>query len=114
MDYQVAYRGRSQVTRGREEMSVLLAPNLRRDRVSFVGSLRQPLRFREAISALHDVVVSDLRYKPRDKSAYEAYLAEQKQREQEIRRKVAQTVREQIRAQEPQLVPAGLESSFRR
>src|SRR5206468_1553625 len=36
--------------------------------------------------ALHDVVVSDLRYQPKDKSAYEAYLAENKARETEIRK----------------------------
>src|SRR5262249_47698622 len=47
---------------------------------------RQPLRFREAMSALHDVVISDLRYKPKDRSAWRAYLAEQQKREDEIRR----------------------------
>ena len=46
------------------------------------------MRFREAIGALHEVVVSDLRFKPRDKSAYEAFKAEQARREAEIRRQV--------------------------
>jgi hypothetical protein len=32
--------------------------------------------FREAISALHDVVVSDLRFQPRDKTAYKAWAAQ--------------------------------------
>ena len=50
-----------------------LAPNLRRDRVSFVGTLRQPLRFREAVSALHDVVISDLRFRRKDKTGYEQW-----------------------------------------
>ena len=44
----------------------MLAPNLRRDRVGYDGRLKYPLRFREALAALHDVVISDLRYKPRD------------------------------------------------
>ena len=61
----------------------------RRDRVGYEGTLKHPVRFREAIGALHDVVVSDLRYQPRDKSAYQAYKAEQNRREAEIRRQVA-------------------------
>ena len=61
MDLQVAYLGRSGLRRTAGGVAVSLAPNLRRDRVSFVGTLRSPLRFREAVSALHDVVVSDLR-----------------------------------------------------
>ena len=35
------------------------------------------LPFREGISALHDVVISDQRFKPRDKRAYLAWRAEQ-------------------------------------
>ena len=62
MQLAVAYRHRSAIQQTTTGLAVSLAPNLRRDRVSFVGTLRQPLRFREAISALHDVVVSDLRF----------------------------------------------------
>ena len=39
--------------------------------------LLHPLRFREAISALHDVVINDLRFKPRDKTAYEEWNKQQ-------------------------------------
>ena len=67
-------------------MALSFAPNLRRDRVSYEGRLDQPLRFREAVSALHDVVVSDLRYQPKDKSAYQAYLAERRKQEEALRR----------------------------
>ncbi len=85
MNVNLAYRGRSAVTSSPAGLAVSLAPNLRRDRVSFEGVLRDPLHFREAVGALHDVVVCDLRYKPRDKSAFEAYKAEQKRREVELR-----------------------------
>ena len=54
-----------------------MAPNLTREKVSFDAPLLQPLRFREAISALHDVVINDLRYKPRDKTAYEEWKKQQ-------------------------------------
>jgi hypothetical protein len=84
---ETAYRGRSAVRQTEVGLAVSLAPNLRRDRVSFVGTLRHPLRFREAVSALHDVVISDLRYAPRDKTAYEAYKAERARREGEEARR---------------------------
>jgi hypothetical protein len=85
MKITLAYEGRSAITGGPGGLAVSLAPNLRRDRVGFEGVLRQPLRFREAVGALHDVVVSDLRYQARDRSAYEAYRAEQRRREDQIR-----------------------------
>jgi hypothetical protein len=59
MNLTVAYWKRSAIVSNRLGLAISLAPNLRRDRVSFVGTLRQPLRFREAVSALHDVVISD-------------------------------------------------------
>ena len=68
MNLSFAYLGRSALTDG----ALSFAPNLTREPVAFDAALRHPLRFREAISALHDVVISDHRYKKRDKSAYEA------------------------------------------
>ena len=41
------------------------------------GKLARAIPFREAISALHDVVVSDLRFQPKDRSEYQAWLAQQ-------------------------------------
>src|SRR5437588_5694978 len=105
MEMTVAYRGRSEVVASRSGLAVALAPNLRRDRVSFLGTLRQPLRFREAVSALHDVVVSDLRYQPKDHSDYKAYLAAQKQREDALRRGATQAARAELLARKDQPVP---------
>ena len=84
-------------------LEVALAPNLRRDRVSFAGTLRHPLRFREAMSALHDVVISDLRSKPKDRTAWHAYQAEQKKRAEDLRRRIneARQMVEQARAAGP-------------
>src|SRR4051794_41941041 len=93
MQLAVAYRGRSEIVRGPGGLAVSLAPNLRRDRVSFAGTLRQPLRFREAVSALHDVVVSDLHFKPKDHTAYREYLA-QKKREEELGKTASRQARQ--------------------
>jgi hypothetical protein len=107
------YHRRSSIVETMDDVVMTLEPNLRRDRVSYDGTLTQPLRFREAISALHDVVISDLRFKQKDKSAYEAYKAEQKKREESIRRTVSREVRAQALAQQPEPMPASLEERFR-
>ena len=67
MDFTVAYKGRSGVSQTNGSMALSFAPNLCRDRVSFSGDLCDPLRFREAVSALHAIVVSDLKFKPKDR-----------------------------------------------
>jgi hypothetical protein len=113
MDFTVAYKGRSGLSQGTAGMSLSFAPNLRRDRVSFVGDLRQPLRFREAVSALHAIVVSDLKYKAKDKSAYQEYLKQVRERENAIRRMAYEKAREQLRAETVETMPAGLEKRFK-
>src|ERR671936_104167 len=113
MNLFVAYWKRSGVVPDAHGLAISLAPNLRRDRVSYTGALRQPVRFREAISALHDVVISDLRYKPKDKSVYQAYLAEQKERENALRRGAARQARAEILARKEVVIPEGLEADFR-
>src|SRR5260221_6157 len=109
-----AYNFRSAVVdTGVRQQTLAFAPNLAREPVAFDAALLQPLRFREAISALHDVVISDLRFKQKDKSAYEAYKAEQKQREDALRRAVSKEVRAQALAQQVEPMPEGLEQRFR-
>jgi hypothetical protein len=114
MELQVAYQSRSAIASRAGGLEVALAPNLRRDRVSFLGTLRQPLRFREAVSALHDVVVSDLRFKPKDHSDYKAFLAAQKQREDALRRGATQAARAELAARKDQALPRTLEKDFQR
>ncbi len=94
MQMTLAYQGRSRVDSGPGGLAVALAPNLRRDRVAFEGRLRDPVRFREAIGALHDVVINDLRVVPRDRSAHEAYRREQAQVEAAIRQTIAGQARQ--------------------
>lgn len=109
-----AYWKRSAIVPNAAGLAIALAPNLSRERVSFLGTLRQPIRFREAISALHDVVISDLRFKKKDKSAYEAYQAERKKREAAIRSGATGAARKELLAHLPVTIPEGLESQFRK
>jgi len=72
-----AYRGASRVHQGPDGSALGFAPDLTRPGVRFDGDLALALPFREAISALNAVVVSDLRFKPKDREAYMAWLAMQ-------------------------------------
>jgi hypothetical protein len=99
MDVRMAYFGRSRLTEEGPTRRLSLVPNLARDPVAFDGALTNPLRFREAISALHDVVVSDLRYKPRDKSAYEEWKQTESRRLQTIYREEYKRVKDAALAQ---------------
>lgn len=101
MELTFAYLGRSKVETAPGRASVSLSPNLRRPPVFFDGELAQPLRFREAISALHDVVISDLRFKPRDRTAYDEW----KRKQIELDRKQVQSRRDRIMAEKHDIPP---------
>ena len=76
MQFEYSYLGSSAVEHRGDGTALSFAPDLKRQPTYFSGELRQHVAFREAISALHDVVVSDLRFKPKDKSAYKAWAAQ--------------------------------------
>ena len=77
-----SYLGRS----GLSTEGMRLSPNLERPKVFFDAELRHPVRFREAMSALHEVVVGDLRPPEKDRSAYLEYQRAIANQEEEIRR----------------------------
>src|SRR5438874_2387679 len=112
MQVSLAYKGHSAVRSGPDGLAVALAPNLRRDRVAYVGTLASPLRFREAVSALHEVVVSDLKYKPKDRTAYRQYLAEQQRQEQALRTHVYRQAYKDEAERQPEPMPVGLKDRF--
>jgi hypothetical protein len=114
MDLTFAYRKPSAVTQSQAGLSIALSPNLRRERVAFTGSLVEPLRFREAISALHDVVISDLRYQPRDRTAYQAWREDLKKQEAAAYSAAARETKSALTAQLVEPMPDGLEADFRR
>ena len=99
MSVNVSYIGRSQLRQSSGGQRILdLAPNLSRDKVALDAVLKEPIRFREAISTLHDVVINDLTFKPRDKSAYEEWKKQQTSREHAIRIAAMQSARETVAA----------------
>ena len=114
MQLTMSYFRRSAIATGPAGVAIALSPNLRRDRVSFAGVLRDPVRFREAISALHDVVISDLRFQPKDKTTYLAYQAEQNRRESAIRQTAYHARKAEIEALSGNPLRPGLEVDYRR
>lgn len=112
MNLKFAYLGRSALTPFAGGQLLSLAPNLAREAVSFDAPLLQPLRFREAISALHDVVISDLRFKPRDKTAYEEWKKNEQSRLRSLRTQTYQQAKKEILARREEPVPPDLEKQF--
>jgi hypothetical protein len=77
MEFSYTYKNNTGVTENGNNTQMSFSPDTKRPPTYFIGELRQNIAFREAISALHDVVVSDLRYQPKDKTAYKQWREQQ-------------------------------------
>lgn len=77
MQFNYKYSGTSSIKSTAKQVGISFAPDTLRKPTFFVGELNKHLPFREAISALHDIVISDLRHQPKDRSAYLAWAKEQ-------------------------------------
>jgi hypothetical protein len=79
MLFDYRYKGSTTVANAIGDTQMSFAPDTNREPTYFYGELAKQIEFREAISALHDVVVSDLRFKAKDKTAYKEWAAQQEQ-----------------------------------
>ncbi|TYA92375.1 SWIM zinc finger family protein [Seonamhaeicola marinus] len=79
MQFNYKYGGTSAVNNGVSSTNVSFAPDVLREPTFFVGTLDKKISFREAISALHDVVVADFNFQPKDNSEYLAWLKSQEE-----------------------------------
>ncbi|MFK7989505.1 MAG: SWIM zinc finger family protein [Sandaracinaceae bacterium] len=77
MKVEFKYAGQSGVVSGLSQARLAMATNQLREATYFDGELGRPLVFREALAALHAVVVSDHKYRPKDRLAFKAWLEEQ-------------------------------------
>jgi hypothetical protein len=80
MEFNYAYQGDSSVANSASGTRMSFAPDTLRQPTFFSGELHKSVAFREAISALHDVVVSDLRTKVKDRTAYKQWAAQQEEK----------------------------------
>ena len=77
MLFEHRYAGSSGVAQGDASTSMSFAPDTLRPPTFFRGNVIKQVEFREAISALHDVVTSDLRFVPKDRTDYLAWRERQ-------------------------------------
>src|SRR5215210_7824460 len=70
----LSYAGASRVLTAGNAATVEMFGNLDRPQVRFDATIKNPLRFREALSAMYGVIGSDYRYAPKDRTQYIAYL----------------------------------------
>ncbi len=77
MLFEHRYAGTSDVRQGDASTAMSFVPDALRPPTFFRGRISKQLPFREAISALHDVVTSDLRFVPKDRSDYMAWREQQ-------------------------------------
>ena len=77
MEFNYKFNGNSGVSSSSTKTEMRFSPDLNREPTFFVANLRENLNFREAMSALHEVVVSDMSFKPKDKTDYKAWLDSQ-------------------------------------
>lgn len=110
----LSYLGHSRVADTSTGTSVTFAPNLARPKVFYDAQIRHPLRFREAMSALHEVVVGDLTFKKKDKTGYRAWKADEARREQALQADLfKQMEAAELGKGTDAAIPPDLESRFR-
>jgi len=79
MKFNYKYGGNSKVQNTSNSTVVNFAPDILREPTFFVGTLDKKIPFREAISALHSVVLADFNFQPKDNTAYLAWLKSQEE-----------------------------------
>lgn len=77
MKFNYKYSGNSKVENTSSATGVNFAPDVLREPTYFVGNLDKKIPFREAISALHNVVTADFNFQPKDNTEYLAWLKNQ-------------------------------------
>ena len=101
MLFDYKYLGNSTVTTTGSLSDISFVPDASRsEAVSFKGELipEHAVRFREAISALHDVVINDQRFVPKDRSAYLAWRKAEDEKQLTLYQAESKLLQEQIQA----------------
>ncbi len=103
MEFNYTYKGSTEVLEHGGSTQMSFSPDTKRSPTYFIGEIRQNVAFREAISALHDVVISDMRFKPKDKTAYKEWRAKQDDMNWELVAAMRQDVAAKIKGMQEEL-----------
>ncbi len=114
VEFSYSYAKDSSVSSTADGTAMSFAPDVKRPPTYFSGELRLGTTFREGISALHEVVVSDLRFKPKDKTAYKEWLAQHEELELAAALAREGAVRAEVASLEKELSALEKRSSERR
>lgn len=79
MQFNYKYGGASSISNNAGATGISFAPDVLREPTFFVGALNKKIPFREAISALHDVVIADFNFQPKDNTEYLTWLKKQEE-----------------------------------
>ena len=79
MEFNFRYLGQSKVSSDSSQTEMSFSPDSLREPTYFIADLGKHLPFREAISALHEIVVSDQRIQPKDRTEYFEWLEKEEQ-----------------------------------
>lgn len=113
MEFNYAYKGSTSVSDRADSTQMSFSPDTKRPPTYFIGELRKNVPFREAISALNDVVVSDMRFKPKDKTAYKEWAAKQHEMDWQLVAAQRQEVADKIKQLQAELNELSHQSSQR-
>lgn len=114
MQFNYTYTNNTSVQQTSNQTQMSFSPDIQRQPTYFIGELRQNIPFREAISALHHVVVSDLRFKPKDREAYKQWRAQQDELDWQLVAAQQQEVAAKIKALQDELTTLQRNSYDRR
>jgi len=113
MEFNYTYKGSTQVSEYGGSTQMSFSPDTKRPPTYFIGELRQNVAFREAISALHDVVISNMRFQPKDKTAYKEWRAKQDDIDWELVAALRQDAAAKIKVLQAELTELNKHSSDR-
>lgn len=103
MKVQFKYAGSSGIVSDLAKSRVAFATNVLREPSFLEADLGRPLIAREGLAALHAVVVSDFKYRPKDRLEFKAWLEEQDRKFLASLALQSDAVRKQIEAKEARL-----------
>jgi len=113
MEFNYTYKGSTQVSEYGGSTQMSFSPDTKRPPTYFIGELRQNVAFREAISALHDVVISNMQFQPKDKTAYKEWRAKQDDLDWELVAALRQDAAAKIKVLQAELTELNKHSSDR-
>lgn len=103
MKVEFKYAGQSGIVSDLATTRVGFATNVLREPSYFNGELARPLVCREGLAALHSVVVSDLKYRPKDRLEFRVWLEEQDRKFLASLPLKSEAIREELEAKELRL-----------